>query len=575
MSVLRFYVFTVFCFTATISFAQQKTQFHLIFDSTFTWSNTLETQLNKSQPKDYNQYLLYKLYELGFLESRIDSSILKENNLFIYCHTGKIYEWVELKTDWKDEVILSKQRFREKSFNTTTFSPTQTSSLLKGIITYLEDDGYPFAQTKLDSLQISENTIQAKLVIEKGPLITIDSISIIGDVKITPNYIANYIGIKKGSPYNESLIQEISTRLNELQFVEQAAPPEVLFTSERTVLVLAINKKKANNFNGIIGFQPDEETSEIVFTGDVELNLLSALGKGEAIDLEWQRLQTQTQNILIHTNLPYLFKTPIGLDAELQIYREDTSFSTVTALAALQYALKGGDYFEVTIKNTSSSLISTTEYENATTLPDESDVKYLEYGIGLKSSRLDYRLNPRSGYSLKINGGVGEKEILKNQNLENINYDTIDLKTTQYTVTGNLDFYIPIIKKATINYGVQGGTIINENLFRNEIYRIGGLYTLRGFDEQSIYASSYVIQSLELRWLLEQNSYTYLFFDYGWYERNLASEFVTDTPHGFGAGVSFQTGAGIFSINYALGKQFDNPIQIRSGKIHFGFVNYF
>lgn len=566
------------CFASSIAlagFSQQKTSYQLYFDSAFSWSNSLEQQLNKAQPQDYSQFILFKLYQEGYLESRIDSTLAAGDSVKVYCHTGKVYQWVNLKTNWKDEAILSKQRFREKAYQSTTFTPYQTSKLLQDIVDYLEDEGHPFAQAKLDSIELDNQSVHATLKIERGPLITIDSIRVIGNAKISPNYISNYIGIKKGSIYNESLIRAISTRIDELQFVTEVAPSEVLFTTDKTILVIAIDKKKANNFNGILGFQPDEETGEIVFTGDIKLNLLSALGKGEAIDLEWQRLQTQTQNVLVHTNLPYLFKTPLAVDAALEIYRQDTSFSTVSVKGAVQYALKGGDYFEVTVKNINSSLISTSEYENATVLPDVADVNYLEYGIGIKSSRLDYRLNPRAGFAFKANAGVGDKEIQRNPNLENINYDTMELRTTQYTLSGGVDFFIPIIKKATINYGVQGGTMINENLFRNEIHRIGGLNTLRGFDEQSIYASSFVIQTVELRWLLEKNSYSYLFYDLGWYERNLTSDFETDTPFGFGAGVSFQTGAGIFSVNYALGKQFNNPIQIRSGKIHFGFVNYF
>jgi len=98
---------------------------------------------------------------------------------------------------------------------------------------------------------------------------------------------------------------------------------------------------------------------------------------------------------------------------------------------------------------------------------------------------------------------------------------------------------------------------------------------LRGFDEESIYASSFSILTLEYRFILEQNSYLYVFGDGAWYENNEVSRYIQDTPFGFGAGISFETKAGIFSINYALGKQFSNPIELRSGKIHFGIVNYF
>ena len=115
----------------------------------------------------------------------------------------------------------------------------------------------------------------------------------------------------------------------------------------------------------------------------------------------------------------------------------------------------------------------------------------------------------------------------------------------------------------------------NPEIFTNELYRIGGLKSLRGFDEESIYASAFSIGKLEYMYLLEQNSFLFAFFNGAWYENKNRSGFISDQPIGFGAGIDFETKLGIMSVSYALGKQFDNPIYFRTGKIHFGIVNYF
>ena len=105
--------------------------------------------------------------------------------------------------------------------------------------------------------------------------------------------------------------------------------------------------------------------------------------------------------------------------------------------------------------------------------------------------------------------------------------------------------------------------------------RIGGLHTLRGVDEESIFASFYSITTIEYRFILEQNSFLYLFTDGAFWEKRTANAYSLDRPYSFGVGMNFETNAGIFSISYAVGKQFDNPIQFRSAKIHFGFINFF
>ena len=123
--------------------------------------------------------------------------------------------------------------------------------------------------------------------------------------------------------------------------------------------------------------------------------------------------------------------------------------------------------------------------------------------------------------------------------------------------------------------GAKASWLINDQIFINEMNRLGGLKSIRGFDDQSLLASSYVIGTAEYRFLLEQNSYVYLFSDFGYFE-NKNTEFTTyNAPVSFGAGISFQTKAGIFTINYALGRLENTQFLIRSAKIHFGFVNYF
>jgi outer membrane protein assembly factor BamA len=210
-----------------------------------------------------------------------------------------------------------------------------------------------------------------------------------------------------------------------------------------------------------------------------------------------------------------------------------------------------------------------------TTLPPNADIRNNMYGVGLKYEKLDYRLNPRKGFSVVMNASAGTKKILKNAKLNPIVYDKLKLNSAIYTGDLEGSIFIPFLNRNTVKVGVQTAFLDGETTFQNELFRIGGLKSLRGFDEESIYATAYSIFTLEYRFILEQNSYLYVFGDQAWYEKNNISNYVRDTPIGFGAGISFETKAGIFSINYALGKQFDNPIQLKSGKIHFGIVNYF
>ena len=154
-------------------------------------------------------------------------------------------------------------------------------------------------------------------------------------------------------------------------------------------------------------------------------------------------------------------------------------------------------------------------------------------------------------------------------------YEGIPLESSIYRVLFTFSGYIPFYRNLTFLARTQNGYLNNPNLFENELFRIGGLKTLRGFDEESIYASLYSIINLEFRYLFDVNSFVSLFWNGAYVEQDTYSDFISDTPWGFGAGLSFETRAGIFSISYALGKRFDNPIEFRTAKIHFGLTATF
>jgi outer membrane protein assembly factor BamA len=514
-------------------------------------------------------------YDNAYLTAAYDSIITDSLSVTAYLNFGARYKWALLKNGNVDEGVLSEIGFREKLYNNKPLKYKEVKRIRERIVRYYENNGYPFASVRLDSVVINGEQISAQLHLEKNSEIHIDSVVIRGSAKIAPVYIYNYLGIKPGSLYDESQLQKVNSRLKELPFVTMKKPSSVTFTNKKNKLILNLDKKRASQFDGVIGILPDNTTGKILFTGDVRLKLQNGLGRGELIDLNWRRLQTQTQDLKARIVYPFILRTPLGVDYNFKLYKKDTTYLDLNQNIGVQYMLIGGNYLKLFYSNKSSTLLSTKGLEFATTLPSYADVHSNMYGIGLKYEKLDYRLNPRKGFSILLNASAGSRIIKKNAKLNPVVYDKIKLSTAQYNSDVELSVFIPLGSRSAVKLSDQAAFLYGETTFQNELFRIGGLKTLRGFDEESIFASAYSIFTLEYRFILEQNSYLYVFGDGAWYENNSVSQYVKDTPFGFGAGISFETKAGIFSINYALGKQFDNPIQLRGGKIHFGIVNYF
>lgn len=538
----------------------------LSYKKSFTTKEAREKEL---------QQILFIAYDNAYLAAQYDS--LKEDTTLLtaFLNFGARYKWAYLKGGNVDEGILSQIGFREKIYQHKPVYFKDVKKIQESLIRYCENNGYPFASVRLDSIEIQGAELSAVLKLSKNQLSKIDSIIVQGNAKIANVYLYNYLGIKPGGLYNESQLRKVNIRIAELPFLKSIRSANVTFTERYNKLYLYLDKKRASQFDGIVGILPDNVTGKVLFTGDVHLNLQNGLGRGELIDMNWRRLETQTQDLKMRLVYPFLLKSPLGIDYNFKLYKKDTTFLEVNQNIGLQYLLIGGNYFKIFYNNKVSSLLSTKGLELATTLPSVIDMNTNLYGIGLKFERLDYRLNPRKGFYTIVNASTGTKAIRKNAKLNPVAYNGLKLHSSLYTADFEGNLYIPFFSRMTLKLATQAAFLQGEINFQNELFRIGGLKSLRGFDEESIFASSFSIFKVECRYLLEQNSYMYIFGDGAWYENNNVSSYVHDTPYGFGAGISFQTKAGIFSINYALGSQFNNPIQLRSGKIHFGIVNYF
>ena len=517
------------------------------------------------------QAYLSELYGMGYLAASFDSLHYDSLRLTAFISQGKIYKWAQINSKNVDEGVLSSIGYRDKLYQNKPFNHQQLRDLQESILEHYENNGYPFSSVKLDAVHIDDDKISASLVVTTNRLYTIDSVEIVGEANISLIYLYSYLGIKPGDLYNERLIGEISARVKEIAFLKETKPASLKFTDHSTTLFLNLASKKASQFNGVLGFLPQSKaTNKLIVTGEAKLKLLNSFGRGELIDFNWRSLQPRTQDLNVNLVYPFLLSTPFGVDLNFKLHKRDTLYLDLFTTAALQYLLKGGNALKVFVHNKETRVLGrgpgTAIYSN---------VKSTLYGMGYKFRRLDYALNPRKGFSASIEGAVGSKRI---KNDDDINPDSVDTRSVEYEGVAVMDGFIPLSGRHVLHLGLTGGHRSSKSMFVNELYRLGGLLSLRGFDEETIFASSYITYLLEYRYLLEQNSFLYAFFNGAYYENEinrLNNVTWVDTPFGYGAGVSFETRAGIFSINYALGQQLGNPANLKAARVHFGIVSSF
>jgi len=525
------------------------------------------------------ELLLSDLYSNGYLAASIDSTRYNSGNVYVDLYVGSKYHWGKLdfsnlEFELKEELNLKKKNFEVVNLN-------EFQKLKNEILSFYENSGYPFVSVSFDTFEIDDSIFNAKVSVTRGDFYVIDSLIIKGDAKISSNYLKRALQIEHGMSFNQKRINGIDKKINDLKFLSEIKPAEIEFREENVDLYLYLQNKKANIFNGLIGFLPDnEETGKLLITGELNLGLVNPFGRGEEIFLNWEKMESSTQKLDVGFMYPYLFRTNLGLDSDFSLYKKDSTYLSLNAGVGLRLFLSYDDYIKGYYRYKSSSRIG--DDENISSSMNYADIKSNLFGASYNLSELDYRYNPRKGIELNLFAGAGFKNIIDVKNVDDSLNLNVDNNTLEVEAGLDLNLYFPIYKSFVFHFGNKTRYLDqfadnNKDVvfFENELYRFGGAMSLRGFDESIFFASIYSLQNVEIKYLFEQNSAFYIFWNGAYYYKNVLQDVTEDFPWGFGIGIDFETKAGIFSLSYALGKQFDNPFELQTAKIHFGYVSLF
>lgn len=541
--------------------------------------------VNKSSCIDYILQLPQLLQSYGYISGSVDSIASDSLKTVAYVFFGKKYKWKMLKIAEPEKAILTKAGYFHTLENSIA-NQEKIEQLSTSILTYLANNGYPFATVKIDSIEIENNELTGKLSVNKGNSYFIDTIKINGNIKISGDFLRKYLELREEDLYRENQLLAIDKQLSQLPYVQLTKPTSITLLNTGAEINLYLENRKNNQVNVLIGFLPSNTQTggKLLITGEANLRLYNPFGNGETIGFNWQQLQANSPRLDLSYARPYLFRSSFGFDGRFELYKRDSFYLNINAELGLQYKVSPQKTISLsTIFYKTNVLNIDTQFIKAThQLPDIIDLSSNLLSLGFFFNNTDYRFNPRRGNEFQLTGAFGKKKIKPNTAVLELKdtafnyaslYDTIG--ANGYIIRGTLKaaHYIPLGKQATIKTSLDAGWFKSARYFRNEIFQIGGFNLLRGFDEESILTNLYAAGTLEYRYLLARNGYFFGFMDFGW-----AKNILINQNHfylGMGGGISFETKTGIFNITYAVGKRNDQPVDFRQSKIHLGFISVF
>jgi len=519
--------------------------------------------------------IVTSLHEASYIAARVDTIYFTKDSAKAYIWAGMPFYWVSLRKGNIDGYTLDRTGFRERFYRNRPFRYKEYNRLEQAFIKVSENNGFPFASIRLDSMEYTDKGLSAALNYQKGPYFTFDSINVIGKVKTKKRYLMRHLRIYKGAPYSQQRVDEADKLLRELPFLSQTRAPEVIFSKSSATLNVYLAEKKINQIDGIIGFLPGEGSNKkLLVTGELNLALRNLFGTGKALNASWKKIKQSSQTLDLNYMHPKLFGSSVDTRVDFNLYKQDSSFLTV--VRKLTFIQRAGQFSKVNV----SAGLKTSRALNGVT--DTSTIKFADYnfytyGLGYDRNNLDNIFYPRRGWLMSLQGYVGNKTIHPNQQFDPSYYEGTKLKSVQFNVEGAVERYTKLGKGSVLVTRLTGGKIFNDtkNLYFNDLYRVGGLKSLRGFNENNFFASAYSVGTLEYRFFTDETSYLLVFYDQGYLVNVLSTVSHYDHPLGFGAGVTFSTPAGVFNFVYSLGNSRDQKINVNLSKIHFGITSRF
>lgn len=524
--------------------------------------------------------LVSNLQKDGYFMAHTSMLKISGDTLFATMNLGKQFQWAHLYAGNLSPIIQEKSGFREKFFLEKRFRYDEIAVLFESILTHAENTGYPFASVNLVNVQVSDGQVHAAISYDPGPSITFGELQVKGTGQIKADFLGAYLGILPGTDYDERKIERIPDLLRALPYVSLNAPLEVTFQNETADVILSLSGRKSDEFDGIINFFPSEgKGNRLLLTGALNVQLNNLARSGRQFALRWQRLQLQSQRLEISYRHPHIFRLPIDAGTYFNLFKEDTLFINRHLSIEVAFPFGTGNRLFATTNWQGSRLLGV---ESKITYPNEvklANIDFLSVGVGYVRQRIDDPLYPRKGYIFSVEGSMGKKKVLPGLIAGDVSQTGQTISSWQQSVSGKLVQYHKLSRNWVLFHKFSGGRLFNQYLFINDLYRVGGLHSLRGFYDNFFFASQYGLSNLEFRLLFEQKtetySYIFAFYDQAYLLENISGENRKAHPMGLGTGINLTTPAGLFSLVYGLGKSEGHPFNINFSKIHFGYISRF
>lgn len=523
-----------------------------------------------SEPSAAVQQFLDEWRQQGYLSARIDSIVVSDASAaeaVAYVARERRFKLSEITIAGTDE---SKAAFHRHSMleRGDPFDVDRIEGELARVASRLAATGHPMVRLGISSAEIAEGEAAVRLVVDVdlGPTPFVRGMEIIGSDRTSPSYLMRLSGIRRGMQLSMFDPEGIRRRVLASGHFRQVGVPALFFAADSVTVRIAVEDEPPGNFDLVFGYSPGDDGAGVIGSGRIDLQ--NPFGSGRSIFISLDRLPGQVSRVEALLADPFVLGTPISAAVAFEGFQQDSLFNRQRYALELGFRLDAGnEIFGTLSRRQTQPGTAGIRVEGARQRVAQADI--FSFGIGFRSRRVDFNRSPTRGHALDavVESGTSRRSLSRI-----IGADTTrehrSVRVDGFSASGRL--YVPAGRRGVIVTGGDVSAIRGDDFDRSDLRYIGGLRTLRGYDQDQFLVRAVARGLVELRYRLDPISYINIFFDGAYLERpvtpSLDSLALWRTGYGFGG--QFDTGFSLMTVAVAFNPQ-DG---LTSPRIHAGIA---
>lgn len=569
MKIANFSILAILLFAGFFSNlpAQDLNRIHVYVtsdESVFEIPNSLKREIRSSSRENEKITVLENwMQQTGYLDAIVDAIKIDIDSTHFWVTPNCQYRLdvfdLQLPPNISEEEIL----FSSGRFTGQVFTGDLTSTIASSLLSALEEEGFLMAEFSIVSVERdpASCTIHLKAEVDTNEQFSTKGIRFEGVSRNNPEFLKQITGIREGDRITTVLLEKGRRNLLNSELFIDVSEGELIFVNGDPFVFYEVEEQQLNFFDGLIGYVPTAAGSgQLAGYGDILLR--NALADGNRLELRYEQLEPLVSKLNIEAEQRYIGGLPFRIGGGFWFTQQDSSYLERNVGLTSGYELFTGFEILGTVRNRRVSASDLIQTESS-----GLDNRATYFGLGFRVVKLDRIFIPRNGYDFTLMLESGRQFINDSRYPDNL-----ERSFTQTIFRGSAKGYYQLGNRQVLASGLHGYLIESPQFLITDLIRFGGTESLRGYREDQFRASAMVWGDVELRYLLDRNSYLFAFGAYGYYERPQLVLEETDRLRiqtdltSLGFGVAFQSPIGVIKFSYAISPEDD----LSNGKVHVG-----